>query len=152
MIFNLSTPAVKAKGPTASIDPQSGASYTNGLSGLEADVVSLLSAAISENNGITNETSVGDLYNAAGQTWECCAAYDNAVYPNIVPGNGAWHTFNRPLHGTAPDTARPFVPPAGAHVMYKAGEYMTLDDRLYRCLMDTVYAPAEYAPAWEAMA
>lgn len=96
--------------------------------------------------------AVGDLYNAAGQTWECCAAYDNAVYPDIVPGNGAWHTFNRPLHGTAPDTARPFVPPAGAHDMYKAGEYMTLDDRLYRCLMDTVYAPAEYAPAWEAMA
>ena len=96
--------------------------------------------------------AVGDLYNAAGQTWECCAAYDNAVYPDIVPGNGAWHTFNRPLHGTAPDTARPFVPPVGAHDMYKAGEYMTLDDRLYRCLMDTVYAPAEYAPAWEAMA
>lgn len=96
--------------------------------------------------------AVGELYNAAGQTWECCAAYDNAVYPDIVPGNGAWHTFNRPLHGTAPDTARPFVPPAGAHDMYKAGEYMTLDDRLYRCLMDTVYAPAEYAPAWEAMA
>ena len=96
--------------------------------------------------------AVGDLYNAAGQTWECCAAYDNAVYPDIVPGNGAWHTFNRPLHGTAPDTARPFVPPAGAHDMYKAGEYMTLGDRLYRCLMDTVYAPAEYAPAWEAMA
>ena len=96
--------------------------------------------------------AVGDLYNAAGQTWECCTAYDNAVYPDIVPGNGAWHTFNRPLHGTAPDTARPFVPPAGAHDMYKAGEYMTLDDRLYRCLMDTVYAPAEYAPAWEAMA
>ena len=96
--------------------------------------------------------AVGDLYNAAGQTWECCTAYDNAVYPDIVPGNGAWHTFNRPLHGTAPDTAQPFVPPAGAHDMYKAGEYMTLDDRLYRCLMDTVYAPAEYAPAWEAMA
>ena len=96
--------------------------------------------------------AVGDLYNVAGQTWECCTAYDNAVYPDIVPGNGAWHSFNRPLHGTAPDTARPFVPPAGAHDMYKAGEYMTLDDRLYRCLMDTVYAPAEYAPAWEAMA
>ena len=96
--------------------------------------------------------AVGDLYNAAGQTWECCTAYDNAVYPDIVPGNGAWHSFNRPLHGTAPDTARPFVPPVGAHDMYKAGEYMTLDDRLYRCLMDTVYAPAEYAPAWEAMA
>ena len=96
--------------------------------------------------------AVGDLYNAVGQTWECCAAYDNAVYPDIVPGNGAWHSFNRPLHGTAPDTARPFVPPVGAHDMYKAGEYMTLGDRLYRCLMDTVYAPAEYAPAWEAMA
>ena len=58
MIFNLSMPVLKAKGPTASLTAQSGISYTNGLNGLEADVISLFSAAISNNSGITNETSV----------------------------------------------------------------------------------------------
>ena len=58
MIFNLSMPVLKPKGPTASLTAQSGVSYTNGLNGLEADVISLFSAAISNNSGITNETSV----------------------------------------------------------------------------------------------
>ena len=58
MIFNLSMPVLKAKGPTASLTAQSGVSYTNGLNGLEADVISLFSAAISNNSDITNETSV----------------------------------------------------------------------------------------------
>ena len=58
MIFNLSMPVLKPKGPTASLTAQSGISYTNGLNGLEADVISLFSAAISNNSGITNETSV----------------------------------------------------------------------------------------------
>lgn len=57
MIFNLSMPVLKAKGPTASLTAQSGVSYTNGLSGLEADVISLFSAAISNNSAITNTTS-----------------------------------------------------------------------------------------------
>ena len=58
MIFNLSMPVLKAKGPTASLTAQSGISYTNGLNGLEADVISLFSAAISNNSDIKNETSV----------------------------------------------------------------------------------------------
>ena len=58
MIFNLSMPVLKAKVPTASLTAQSGVSYTNGINGLEADVISLFSAAISNNIGITNETSV----------------------------------------------------------------------------------------------
>ena len=58
MIFNLSMPMLKPKGPTASLTAQSGISYTNGLNGLEADVISLFSAAISNNSDITNETSV----------------------------------------------------------------------------------------------
>ena len=58
MIFNLSMPVLKPKGPTASLIAQSGVSYTNGLNGLEADVISLFSAAISNNSDITNETSV----------------------------------------------------------------------------------------------
>ena len=58
MIFNLSMPVLKPKGPTASLTAQSGVSYTNGLNGLEADVISMFSAAISNNSDITNETSV----------------------------------------------------------------------------------------------
>ena len=49
---------LKEKGPTASLTAKSGVSYTNGLNGLEADVISQFSAAISKNNDITNETSV----------------------------------------------------------------------------------------------
>lgn len=58
MIFNLSMPLLKPKGTTASLTAHSGVSYTNGLNGLEADVISLFSAAISNKSDITNETSV----------------------------------------------------------------------------------------------
>ena len=58
MIFNLSMPVLKAKGPTASLTAQNGVSYTNGLNGLEADAISLFSATISNNSDITNETSI----------------------------------------------------------------------------------------------
>ena len=58
MIFNLSMPVLKPKGPTASLTAQSGVSYTNGLNGLEADIISLFSALISNNSDITNETAV----------------------------------------------------------------------------------------------
>ena len=88
-------------------------------------------------------------YTAAGQVWECIQGYDSAVYPDIVPGGAAWGTFHRPLHATTPDLARPWVAPTGAHDMYKAGEYMTLDGALWRCLQDTAYSPEEYARAWE---
>ena len=93
--------------------------------------------------------AAGELYAARGQVWECIQAYDNAVYPDIVPGNAAWGTFHRPLHATTPEQARPFVAPTGAHDQYKVGEYMTLGGTLYKCLQDTAYSPAEYADAWE---
>ena len=94
--------------------------------------------------------TVGEIYNASGQMWECYAAYDNATYPDIKPISAAWHTFNRPLHGTSPETARPYVQPTGAHDMYHAGEYMIwTDGKTYRCKSDTAYSPADYAAAWE---
>lgn len=94
--------------------------------------------------------SVGDVYNANGQTWECYQSYDNAVYPDIIPGNPAWYTFNRPLHGKSQDTARPWVAPQGAHDMYHTGEYMIYTDgKLYKCLSDTNFSPEEYPQAWE---
>ena len=94
--------------------------------------------------------SVGDVYNANGQSWECFQPYDNSIYPDINPENPAWYTFNRPLHGKSLETARPFVPVQGAHDMYHAGEYMIFTDGvLYKCLSDTNFSPEEYPQAWE---
>lgn len=93
--------------------------------------------------------TVGEIYSVADELWECFQAYDNAVYPDIVPGNAAWYTFNRPLHGNSRETAREFVQPTGAHDMYHAGEYMIYDGKMYLCSQDTAYSPAEYAAAWE---
>ena len=100
---------------------------------------------------VEGEHAAGDIYTARGQVWECIQSYDNAVYPDIVPGGAAWGTFHRPLHATTTEQARPFVQPTGAHDIYKAGEYMTLDGTLYKCVEDTAYSPAEYAAAWEAV-
>lgn len=96
--------------------------------------------------------AVGDIYNAYGQTWECYQAYDNAVYPDVVPGTAAWYTFNRPLHGTSPETARPWVAPTHSIDIYKQGECMIwTDGSTYRCTAanGTNFSPADYADAWE---
>ncbi|MBQ8578623.1 MAG: hypothetical protein IJ449_11765 [Clostridia bacterium] len=92
----------------------------------------------------------GDIYNAAGQTWECYADFDNAEHPDIIPENDAWRTFNRPLHGVTPETARPYAAPTGSHDMYKIGEYMIhTDGKTYKCIMDAAYSPEEFGSAWE---
>ncbi len=96
--------------------------------------------------------AAGEICNADGQTWECFAAYDNAVYPGVRPGSTAWRTFCRPLHGTSAATARDFVQPTGAHDRYHAGEYAIYDAKMYRCAADTAYSPADDAAAWEAVA
>lgn len=93
---------------------------------------------------------VGDVRNYSGQTWECFQSHGCAKNPDITPGNTAWYTFWRPLHGKTPETARPFVPVQGAHDMYRAGEYMVwTDGSIKRATQDTPYSPADYAPAWE---
>ena len=58
MIFNLSMPVLKPKGPTASLTAQSGITYTNGISGISAEKMSLYAELISNNASITNKTSV----------------------------------------------------------------------------------------------
>lgn len=99
---------------------------------------------------LEGEYQVGDIRNNGGQTWECFQAHDNATYPDIKPDNPAWFTFWRPLHGTSPETARPFVPVQGAHDMYRVGEYMIYTDgKTYQCKQDTNFSPEDYAQAWE---
>lgn len=91
----------------------------------------------------------GDIYNVDSQTWECYQSYNNDVYPDVKPGNPSWFTFNRPLHGKSPETARPFVPVQGAHDMYRSGAYAVYDGKTYHCKSDTAYSPADYPDAWE---
>lgn len=93
---------------------------------------------------------VDDIYTAMGQVWECFAAYDTAEHPDIYPGSQAWRTFNRPLHGTTPETAMPWAAPTNATDIYKTGEYMIwTDGALYKCISDTNFSPVEYPQAWE---
>lgn len=92
----------------------------------------------------------GDICNARGQTWECYQSHDTASNPDITPDNPAWYTFWRPLHGTSPETARPFVPVQGSHDIYHSGEYAIWEDgNVYRCRQDTNFSPGEYPQAWE---
>ena len=121
---------------------------------LKGDTVSndykLATAGLYESWKFGNYT-VGDIRNYNGQTWECIQAHDNAIYPDIKPDNTqTWHTFWRPLHGKSAETARPWVKPQyGTTDMYHAGEYMIwTDNKIYKCLSDTVYSPEEYAQAW----
>lgn len=93
----------------------------------------------------------GEIYNAVGQTWECFSPYDNAVYPDIRPGEEAWYTFNRPLHGKSPETARPWCKPRhGTTDIYHQGEYIIwTDGSVRRCRRDTDFSPEEYPEDWE---
>jgi hypothetical protein len=91
----------------------------------------------------------GDVFCVGGEPWECFQNYDNAVYPDIVPGGSAWFTFNRPYHGTSRETARNFVHPTGAHDMYKAGEWAVQDGKFTKANQDTAYSLAEYPQAWD---
>lgn len=99
---------------------------------------------------------VGELYNTRAengldveQTWECTQEYDPDTCPDVKPGNPAWYTCHRPLHGRTPETARPFVPVQGEQDGYRAGEYMTLDGGTYRCRRDTALSPLESSGDWE---
>lgn len=101
---------------------------------------------------IFNTHKTGDLGDEWEQTWECFQDYDNAVYPDIKPGNSAWYTFNRPLHGKSKSTARPFVPVQGSHDIYRYGEFMIWTDGTIReCIAQngTNFSPADYPAGWK---
>ena len=91
----------------------------------------------------------GDIFSVDGDIWECFQNYDNAVYPDIAPGNAAWFTFNKPYHGTSRETARNFVHPTAAHDIYKKGEWAVQDGKFTKANQDTAYSLAEYPQAWD---
>ena len=90
-----------------------------------------------------------EIYTVGADPWVCLAGYDNAVYPDIVPGTATWHTFNKPYHGTTRETAREFVQPTGAHDIYKTGEWCVFGGAYKKANQDTAYSPADYPQAWD---
>ena len=94
--------------------------------------------------------AVGDVRVYGGIPYRCVQAHDSTQNPAWTPDAtpALWMQY----HGTTPETARPWVAPAGAHDIYRAGEYMIwTDGQMYKCLQDTNFSPAEYAQAWEAV-
>lgn len=94
--------------------------------------------------------AVGDVRVYGGVPYRCVQAHDSTQNPAWTPEAepALWMQY----HGTTPETARPWVAPAGAHDVYRAGEYMIwTDGQMYKCLQDTNFSPAEYAQAWEAV-
>lgn len=91
--------------------------------------------------------AAGDLRAYKGIPYKCVQAHDSTANtgwtPDAVPA--LWMQY----HGTSPETARPWLAPAGAHDQYKAGEYMIwTDGAVYEALSNTVYSPDQYAQAW----
>lgn len=94
--------------------------------------------------------AVGDVRVYGGIPYRCVQAHDSSANPGWTPDAtpALWMQY----HGTTPETARPWVAPAGAHDIYHAGEYMIwTDGQMYKCLQNTNFSPVEYARAWEAV-
>lgn len=90
---------------------------------------------------------LGDVRMWDGQPRRCCQAHDSTGNPTWTPATASlW----APFHALSAAYALAWVPPTGAHDMYKTGEYMVwTDDLVYKCQQDTAYSPLEYAGAWE---
>ncbi len=92
---------------------------------------------------------IGDVRAEDGVPYKCVQAHDSTANPGWMPSTvpALWMQY----HGTSKETARAWVAPAGAHDMYKKGEWMIYTDgTVYECLTDTSYSPTDYAQAWRA--
>ena len=94
--------------------------------------------------------TVDEIFTVGGDPWKVHQSYDNAVYPDIAPGNTAWYTFNKPLHGTTRETARAFLQPqAGTVDIYHVGEWCIFEGKAYKSKRDTNFSPKDYPVDWE---
>lgn len=94
--------------------------------------------------------TVDEIFTVGGDPWKVYQSYDNAVYPDIAPGNQAWYTFNKPLHGTTRETARAFIQPqAGTVDIYHTGEWCIFEGKACKAKRDTNFSPKDYPQDWE---
>lgn len=94
--------------------------------------------------------TVDEIFTVGGDPWKVYQSYDNAVHPDIAPGNAVWYTFNKPLHGTTRETAREFIQPqAGTVDIYHAGEWCIFEGKACKAKRDTNFSPKDYPADWE---
>lgn len=93
--------------------------------------------------------TVDEIFTVGGDPWKVYQSYDNAVYPDIAPGETAWATFNIPYHGTTRQTARAWVKPNNATDIYKVGEWCVFGGKYYVSKRGTDFSPTEYPADWE---
>lgn len=92
--------------------------------------------------------NIGYVRTYVGVPYKCVQAHDSTANFDWSPDKtpSLWMQY----HGTSIETARAWLAPTGAHDMYKVGEYMIwTDDKIYKCVVDTIYDPTAYAQAWE---
>lgn len=90
---------------------------------------------------------IGTPVQHAGQVYTLLQPHSASHYPGTSPA--ALAALWRVKHTTDPEKAKPWVKPTSTSDMYLVDECMIWTDGLvYRCKSDTVYSPAEYAPAW----
>lgn len=86
--------------------------------------------------------------------------FEGQVYTLLQPHNASYYTGNpatlaalwRVKHTTDPNKAKPWVKPTSTSDMYLKDECMIWEDeKVYKCLRDTIYSPEEYAADWEAV-
>ena len=94
--------------------------------------------------------TVDEIFTVDGDPWKVYQSYDNAVHPDIAPGNAAWYTFNKPLHGTTRETAREFIQPqAGTVDIYHPGEWCIFEGKACKAKRDTNFSPKDFPQDWE---
>ena len=92
----------------------------------------------------------GDVREYDGIPYKCVQAHDSTQNPASTPESEP--ALGMQYHGTSPETARPWIAPAGAHDVYQSGEYMIwTDGQIYKCIQTTNFSPNDYPQAWEAV-
>lgn len=91
---------------------------------------------------------VGDIrIDSNGCPKECMIAHDSTVNTSwTIDVASLW----KPYHSRMKEYALPYVAPTGAHDIYKVGEYAVwTDGKVYKCITDTNFNPAEHSQAWK---
>lgn len=109
-----------------------------------ADIV--ISASVFILDWVQEKYTLGDVRMWQGQPKRCCQSHDSTNNPDWLPNVASlW----APFHATKEENALPYVPPTGAHDIYKVGEYMAFTDgKYYLNVEDTNFSPTEYPAAW----
>lgn len=118
---------------------------TEELSDLDDKSIAISCAGLFQ-SWVPDSYKVGDIRTKDGVPYECILDHDSIVNPT-------WditvRTLWKPYHSRQKNWALPWTAPTGAHDVYKAGEYMIYDGKIYLCKSDTAYSPSDYAAAWE---